>query len=106
MPPWSCSRLASRPGARAAAGLLPEARRTAVRLGDLRSDEAPDAWLLAGRIALALGGRVRADEADRLLACAARAARRRGPAFARAAGWLAAALRAEAAADRRRPPAA
>jgi tetratricopeptide (TPR) repeat protein len=84
------------------AGLLPEAKRTAVRLGELRSDETPDAWLLAGRIALAARPRVSQAEADRLLASAARAARRRVPAFARAAGWLAEALRAEAAGDRRR----
>ena len=77
--------------------LLPEARRTAARLGELRSDEAPDAWLLAGRIALAAGPRVPPAEADRLLGRAALAARRRVPAFARAAGWLAEALRAEAA---------
>ncbi len=83
--------------------LLPEARRTAARLNELRSDEAPDAWLLAGRIALAAAaGRPsgprpgRLAEADRLLACAALAARRRVPAFARAAGTLAEALRAEA----------
>ena len=46
--------------ARLAAGqppgrLLAEARRTAARLDELRSDEAPDAWLLVGRIALASG---------------------------------------------------
>jgi tetratricopeptide (TPR) repeat protein len=96
--------------------LLPPARRTAARLAELRSDEAPDAWLLAGRIALAAasrpspGRRVRPGgaarrqaeaarrqaEADRLLAAAALAARRRLPAFARATGWLAEALRAEA----------
>src|SRR6266851_4086963 len=131
--------------------LLPEARRTAARLDDLRSDEAPEAWLLAGRIALAAAPSVpagadpaglaacgggpepprvsagsffpggthppgpplgRADppqpppireaEASRLLARAARAPRRPGPAFARAAGWLAEALRAQQAGDRRR----
>jgi tetratricopeptide (TPR) repeat protein len=97
--------------------LLAEARRTAARLDELRSDEAPDAWLLAARIALACalrggrGGRpprsqqgrsVPEDEAGRLLACAARAARRRVPAFARAAGSLATALQAEQAGDRRR----
>src|SRR5260370_21998647 len=103
--------------------LLPEARRTAARLDDLRSDEAPDAWLLAGRIALAAAPRVPAGadpaglaacgggpepphvpnaEASRLLARAARASRRRVPAFARAAGWLAEALRAQQAGDRRR----
>jgi len=90
--------------ARLAAGypparLLRPATQTAVRLGELASDETPEAWLLAGRIALALD---RAAEADRLLAAAARAARRRVPAFARAAGWLAEALRAQAAGDRRR----
>jgi len=81
--------------------LLAEARRTAARLDELRSDEAPDAWLLAGRIAL-VAPRVPAAEASRLLACAARAARRRVPAFARAAGSLATALQAEQAGDRRR----
>jgi tetratricopeptide (TPR) repeat protein len=92
--------------ARLAAGrppgrLLAEARRTAARLDELRSDEAPDAWLLAGRIALAAGPAVPATEASRLLGCAARAARRRVPAFARAAGSLAMALQAEKAGDRR-----
>ncbi|HEY2265402.1 MAG TPA: CHAT domain-containing protein [Streptosporangiaceae bacterium] len=95
--------------------LLPPARRTAARLAELRSDEAPDAWLLAGRIALAAasrpspGRRVRPGdaarrqaEADRLLAAAALAARRRLPAFARATGWLAEALRAEQHGDQRR----
>ena len=95
--------------------LLPEARRIAARLGELRSDEAPDAWLLAGRIALAAASRTspgrgarpgdaarRLAEADRLLAAAALAARRRMPAFARATGWLAEALRAERSGDQRR----
>jgi tetratricopeptide (TPR) repeat protein len=90
--------LAGRPPGR----LLPSARRTAARLTELRSDEAPDAWLLAGRIALAAGSRVSRMEADRLLALAALAARRRVPAFARATGWLAEALRAEIAGDQRR----
>jgi tetratricopeptide (TPR) repeat protein len=81
------------------ASLLREAERTAIRLGELRSDETPDAWLLAGRLALAAA---RPADADRLLACAARSARRRVPAFARAAGWLAEALRAEAAGHRPR----
>jgi tetratricopeptide (TPR) repeat protein len=92
--------------ARLAAGrppgrLLAEARRTAARLDELRSDEAPDAWLLAGRIALAADPAVPATEASLLLGCAARAARRRVPAFARAAGSLAMALQAEQAGDRR-----
>jgi len=81
------------------ASLLREAERTAIGLGELRSDETPDAWLLAGRLALAAA---RPADADRLLARAARSARRRVPAFARAAGWLAEALRAEAAGHRSR----
>lgn len=87
--------LAGRPPAR----LLAEAQSTAARLSELRSDEAPGAWLLAGRIALALD---RDAEAGQVLARAAGAARGRVPAFARAAGQLAEALRAEAAGDRRR----
>jgi tetratricopeptide (TPR) repeat protein len=95
--------IAGRPPGR----LLSQARRTAAQLSELRSDEAPDAWLLAGRIALATAARTRPDrpgdarrrlaDADRLLAMAALAAHRRVPAFARATGQLAAALRAEAA---------
>jgi len=78
--------------------LLGQAKRTAARLEALGSSEAPRAHLLAGRTALALA---RSADADRHLAAAARM-RRRGPALSRATGWLAAALRAEAAGDTRR----
>jgi hypothetical protein len=88
--------------ARLAAGavsgqLLREAERTAARLDELGAAQAPDAHLLAGRMALALA---RTHDADRHLALAARA-RRRGPILSRAGGWLAEALRAEAAAGPR-----
>jgi tetratricopeptide (TPR) repeat protein len=88
--------------ARLAAGtvsgeLLRQAERTAARLDTLRAGEAPQAHLLAGRTALALG---RFQDADRHLAVAARA-RRRGPVLSRAGGWLAEALRAEAVAGPR-----
>ncbi len=77
---------------------LAEAGRLAARLAGLGSPEVWQAHLLAGRTALVLG---RAREADRHLAEAARA-RHRGPATARAGGWLAEALRAEAAGRPRR----
>ena len=80
------------------ARLLDTANRAASRLEELGSDEATQAHLLAGRIALSLG---RQTEADRHLGAAARS-RRRGPAMARVSGWLAEALRAEAAAEPRR----
>ena len=76
-----------------AAPLLREANRAAARLDALGSSDAAQAHLLAGRIALELG---RGPAADRHLAAAARA-RRRGSALPRASGWLAEALRAEAA---------
>ena len=63
------------------------------QLDGLGSVEAPQVHLLAGRIALRLG---RADESRRQLTAAARS-RRRGPAYSRAAGWLAEALLAETA---------
>jgi tetratricopeptide (TPR) repeat protein len=75
------------------AALLREANRAAARLDDLGASDAARAHLLAGRVALELGRR---DAADRHLVAAART-RRRGPALARASGWLAEALRAEAA---------
>ena len=80
------------------ARLLSAADQAAARLEELGSAEAALAHLLAGRIALDLGRR---DDADRHLAAAARA-RRRGPAMSRASGWLAEALRAEAAGNPRR----
>ena len=80
------------------APLLRAANQLALQLDGLGSVEAPPAHLLAGRIALRLG---RADEAGRQLTAAARS-RLRGPAYSRAAGWLAEALLAETAADPRR----
>jgi tetratricopeptide (TPR) repeat protein len=81
----------------ASGSLLRRANRTAVRLDALRSSEATQAHLLAGRVALDLGRR---QDADRHLVAAARS-RRRGPAMARANGWLSEALRAEAAGQSR-----
>jgi len=80
------------------ARLLQAANRAAVRLEGLGSGEATQAHLLAGRVALDLG---RPAEANRYLSAAARS-RRRGPAMARASGWLGEALRADAAAQPRR----
>ena len=76
------------------------ARRTGwpSRLDELSSSDAPQAHLLAGRVALDLAER---DVADRHLIEAAQS-RRRGPAMSRASGWLAEALRAEAAGHPRR----
>jgi tetratricopeptide (TPR) repeat protein len=67
--------------------------RLADRLEELGAEEAPTAHLLAGRLAIAHG---RLAEADRHLDRAARF-RRHGPSYGRAAGWLAQALRREAA---------
>lgn len=78
--------------------LLADAERAAVQLEALGSGDAPLARLLAGRIALALG---RAADAESHLAAAARI-RWRGPALSRIYGWLAEALRAEAAGNSRR----
>jgi tetratricopeptide (TPR) repeat protein len=78
--------------------LLHAADEAAARLEEFGSGEATQAHLLAGRVALDLS---RPAEADRHLSAAARS-RRRGPAIARANGWLAEALRAEAVAEPRR----
>jgi tetratricopeptide (TPR) repeat protein len=80
------------------AALLREARRTVRELASLRSPELALAWLLAGRIALAVGQMTTAEE---FLAAAGRQ-RHRGPAVSRAVGWQAEALRAEVAGDFRR----
>jgi tetratricopeptide (TPR) repeat protein len=80
------------------ARLLRAANEAAKMLEELASSEATQAHLLAGRVALDLGHRT---DADCHLSAAARS-RRRGPAMARASGWLAEALRAEAAAEPRR----
>ncbi len=77
---------------RASPALLHEAARVAARLDVLRSGDAAQAHLLAGRIALELGRR---GDADCHLLAAART-RRRGPALSRVSGWLSEALRAEA----------
>lgn len=78
---------------RASARLLREAASLAGELKLLRSPEAPQAQLLAGRVALDVG---RTSDAGLHLA-AAEQSRRRGPAIARATGWLSRALMAEAA---------
>ncbi|MGD0608035.1 MAG: CHAT domain-containing protein [Streptosporangiaceae bacterium] len=84
----------------ASSGLLREANRAAAQLDALGASDATQAHLLAGRVALALG---RHADADRHLAAAAAARRqRRGPALARASGYLGEALRAEAAGRSRR----
>jgi tetratricopeptide (TPR) repeat protein len=108
----------------ASGATLRQARLVADRLDALGSVEATEAHLVAGRLALMLA---RTEEADRHLAAAARHRRRgpapapapsaaparspvrlparssaRSPALSRSAGWLAEALRAEAAADPRR----
>jgi len=90
------ARCASRPPS---ARLLREAAQVVDDLGLLGSSEAAQARLLAGRLARAAG---RPAEADAHLAAAARNRHRRVTALARAQGWLAEALRAEAAGDRRR----
>ncbi len=109
--------------------LLGQAAKAADGLDRLGSGDAPQARLLAGRIALALHQREGADrqlapagrklapagphptsaalrrmmaEADGHLAAAARSRHRRTTALARAQGWLAEALRAEAAGNQRR----
>ncbi|WP_336215522.1 CHAT domain-containing protein [Nonomuraea sp. LPB2021202275-12-8] len=78
--------------------LLATARRLATRLTELGSPEVWQAHLLAGRTALRLGDH---GVAEHHLAAAARA-RHRGPATSRAGGWLAEALRADAAGQPRR----
>ena len=79
----------------AAGRSTPESLRAAVQvaetLASLESPQAVSAQLLAGRTARDLG---RDTEADRHFAAAGRS-RLRGPAHARAVGWLAEALRAE-----------
>ncbi|MGA5352136.1 CHAT domain-containing protein [Streptomyces thermodiastaticus] len=88
--------------ARVAAGrrsgrLVADAATVAERLAAFGSPAAPEASLLAGRIALALG---RSAEAERHLAVAARS-RLGGPPLARITGWAAQALRARAAGSNR-----
>ncbi|MFE1294118.1 CHAT domain-containing protein [Streptomyces sp. NPDC058731] len=73
--------------------LVADAARVAERLASFGAPAAPEASLLAGRIALALG---RPREAERHLALAARS-RQGGLPLARITGWAAQALRAQAA---------
>lgn len=80
------------------AALLRDARRCDRELATLASPQLPEARLLTGRIALALG---RPGTARECLAEAARG-RARGPALSRATAWLAAALHAQACGDSRR----
>ncbi|MEV7408986.1 CHAT domain-containing protein [Streptomyces althioticus] len=89
-------------GARHAAGkrsgrLVRDAAAVAERLVELGAPATPEAFLLAGRIALDLG---RTADAERHLAVAARS-RRNGPPLARMTGWAAQALRARAAGSTR-----
>ena len=79
------------------AQLLREANRVAARLEEMGSGDAPQAHLLAGRVALELDRR---DAAELHLIEAAKS-RRHGPPMSRASGWLSEALRAEAAGDPR-----
>ncbi|MGJ5751694.1 CHAT domain-containing protein [Streptomyces puniciscabiei] len=88
--------------ARVAAGrrsgrLVADAAAVAGKLASFGSPAAPEASLLAGRIALALGRRA---DAERHLAVAARS-RYGGPPPARVTGWAAQALRARSAGSRR-----
>ena len=80
------------------APLFAAASRAAEELTAVGSAEAIQAHLLAGRIALDRGRR---SDADRHLGVA-ELTRHRGPAMSRVAGWVAAALRAQAAEDSRR----
>src|SRR5579859_3533076 len=90
------ARCASRPPS---ARLLRQGTQVAAVLDLLGSGEAAQARLLAGQLAHALG---RPVEADAHLRAAARNRYRRVTALARAQGWLAEAVRADAAGDRRR----
>lgn len=84
----------ARAAARTGSGrLVTDAAAVADRLASFRAPAAPEASLLAGRIALGLG---RWADAERHLAVAARS-RRVGPPLARMTGWAAQALRAQAA---------
>ncbi|MFF5468163.1 CHAT domain-containing protein [Streptomyces achromogenes] len=88
--------------ARVAAGrrsgrMVADAAAVAGKLASFGSPAAPEASLLAGRIALALGWTA---DAERHLAVAARS-RHGGPPPARVTGWAAQALRARAAGSRR-----
>lgn len=72
--------------------LVADAARLAERLAAFQAPAAPEAWLLAGRIALDLNW---STDAERCLQIAARS-RRSGPPLARLTGWAAQALWARA----------
>ncbi|MEH0474163.1 CHAT domain-containing tetratricopeptide repeat protein [Streptomyces sp. B21-097] len=72
--------------------LVADAARLAERLSAFQAPAAPEAWLLAGRIALDLNW---STDAERYLQIAARS-RRSGPPLARMTGWAAQALWARA----------
>lgn len=99
--PWylalcGLARVRARYAAEPASGqLLRAAQRAAIQLEAVASADAALAHLLAGRVALELG---RGHDAERHL-IASGLSRRRGPALARASGWLAEALRAQATGD-------
>ncbi|MET7272046.1 CHAT domain-containing protein [Streptomyces flaveolus] len=82
---------------RASGRLVADAAGVAERLAAFGAPAAPEASLLAGRIALDLGWTA---DAERHLAVAARS-RRSGPPLARMTGWAAQALRARAAGSTR-----
>ncbi|MFD8272225.1 CHAT domain-containing protein [Streptomyces flaveolus] len=82
---------------RASGRLVADAAEVAERLAAFGAPAAPEASLLAGRIALDLGWTA---DAERHLAVAARS-RRGGPPLARMTGWAAQALRARAAGSTR-----
>ncbi|MEV6759884.1 CHAT domain-containing tetratricopeptide repeat protein [Streptomyces sp. NPDC051105] len=84
-------------GGAASGRLVQDAAAVADQLASFGAPAAPEASLLAGRIALALGWTA---DAERHLAVAARS-RRGGPPLARMTGWAAQALRARAAGSRR-----
>jgi tetratricopeptide (TPR) repeat protein len=80
------------------AALLRRADQVCVGLADAGSDDAAQAHLLAGRVALDLGRRA---AAARHLSAAA-GSLRRGPPLSRVSGWISRALQAQAADDSRR----
>ncbi|MEV7390353.1 MULTISPECIES: CHAT domain-containing protein [unclassified Streptomyces] len=84
-------------GGAASGRLVQDAAAVADELAAFGAPAAPEASLLAGRIALALGWTA---DAERHLAVAARS-RHGGPPLARMTGWAAQALRARAAGSRR-----
>ncbi|MFE3167848.1 CHAT domain-containing protein [Streptomyces sp. NPDC059224] len=84
-------------GGAASGRLVQEAAAVADQLASFGAPAAPEASLLAGRIALALGWTA---DAERHLAVAARS-RHGGPPLARMTGWAAQALRARVAGSRR-----